>query len=198
MTHDSTTIYSIYWFQLTRSRGAWLHKFCHTTHTWNFNSHAHVERDFINFATQLTLEISTHTLTWSVTSTLALYHAKVGISTHTLTWSVTSDRYYWNYLWQFQLTRSRGAWREWQLETDQRSISTHTLTWSVTVRVLSMSFDKVFQLTRSRGAWPVMSLSVFADFSFQLTRSRGAWRDYNENWILFIKNFNSHAHVERD
>ena len=33
----------------------------------NFNSHAHVERDFFSFAPVVRIFISTHTLTWSVT-----------------------------------------------------------------------------------------------------------------------------------
>ena len=78
-------------------------------------------------------DISTHTLTWSVTYALSDLVAKKKISTHTLTWSVT----------QFSQT-SEGL----------RLISTHTLTWSVT-----MIFHYKF---------------------------------------LSIKNFNSHAHVERD
>ena len=54
----------------------------------NFNSHAHVERDLWNTQTaEVKLEISTHTLTWSVT--LYIYHS----CKDTL----------------FQLTRSRGA-----------------------------------------------------------------------------------------
>ena len=77
----------------------------------NFNSHAHVERDIIECALKFYNDISTHTLTWSVT--LGYYfgteyklnfnsHAHVErddvfarnarhpiISTHTLTWSVT-------------------------------------------------------------------------------------------------------------
>ena len=35
--------------------------------TINFNSHAHVERDYSGFATGTNYQISTHTLTWSVT-----------------------------------------------------------------------------------------------------------------------------------
>ena len=34
----------------------------------NFNSHAHVERDLTVIPSQKTYTISTHTLTWSVTS----------------------------------------------------------------------------------------------------------------------------------
>ena len=35
--------------------------------TCHFNSHAHVERDVLIFAEYLKENISTHTLTWSVT-----------------------------------------------------------------------------------------------------------------------------------
>ena len=77
----------------------------------NFNSHAHVERDSGIFSQTCLRFISTHTLTWSVTSlwpvpslTVRYFnsHAHVErdtgarklclmilISTHTLTWSVT-------------------------------------------------------------------------------------------------------------
>ena len=56
--------------------------------TGNFNSHAHVERDNSSMWSRQTFDISTHTLTWSVT----------GFATGT------------NYQEAFQLTRSRGAW----------------------------------------------------------------------------------------
>ena len=39
--------------------------------------------------TQYVNRISTHTLTWSVTYTVALQLVLITISTHTLTWSVT-------------------------------------------------------------------------------------------------------------
>ena len=53
----------------------------------NFNSHAHVERDIIECALKFYNDISTHTLTWSVT--FYLYNTN------------TEEK--------FQLTRSRGA-----------------------------------------------------------------------------------------
>ena len=53
----------------------------------NFNSHAHVERDQETVLDVLMQSISTHTLTWSVTSALPVSHLQ-GV---------------------FQLTRSRGA-----------------------------------------------------------------------------------------
>ena len=75
----------------------------------------------------------------------------------------------------FQLTRSRGAWPNGQFNSTVYKISTHTLTWSVT-NVWHKFWKRCkFQLTRSRGAWPYYRLK-------------------GEE----IKNFNSHAHVERD
>ncbi len=97
----------------------------------NFNSHAHVERDDPHIIIGKMNDISTHTLTWSVTDHAYAdfrrcehfnSHAhverdelldqaadKLMISTHTLTWSVTVTAYQWTSLHQFQLTRSRGA-----------------------------------------------------------------------------------------
>ena len=54
-----------------------------------FNSHAHVERDPNNYTDKIDLNISTHTLTWSVTTDIAFSFPPSIISTHTLTWSVT-------------------------------------------------------------------------------------------------------------
>ena len=81
--------------------------------TYDFNSHAHVERDGLPYSENAGKHISTHTLTWSVTFCRFCYllyldyfnsHAHVErdycilnfifyflISTHTLTWSVTSS-----------------------------------------------------------------------------------------------------------
>ena len=55
----------------------------------DFNSHAHVERDHAAVGKWITAEISTHTLTWSVTVIPHTKSPKQSISTHTLTWSVT-------------------------------------------------------------------------------------------------------------
>ena len=78
-------------FQLTRSRGAWPHlpqagrlsrsHFNSHAHVerdaiqrmydgepYDFNSHAHVERDYQHLTLLSQFDISTHTLTWSVTS----------------------------------------------------------------------------------------------------------------------------------
>ena len=56
----------------------------------HFNSHAHVERDENRLSTPFDVNISTHTLTWSVTPLCNGVSGVCEISTHTLTWSVTS------------------------------------------------------------------------------------------------------------
>ena len=55
----------------------------------DFNSHAHVERDRAGLKGKNMKNISTHTLTWSVTLTINNIAQRGDISTHTLTWSVT-------------------------------------------------------------------------------------------------------------
>ena len=113
-------------FQLTRSRGAWLAEFKVDGKTINFNSHAHVERDRKTFK-QLKVDIiSTHTLTWSVTLSEILPSCRLVISTHTLTWSVTSIVTLSPFLKPFQLTRSRGAWPEaWSLASRPSYFNSH-------------------------------------------------------------------------
>ena len=97
----------------------------------NFNSHAHVERDQLLKITMLSLSISTHTLTWSVTIAEFVVFRIIHISTHTLTWSVTEKLV---------------------VESIDIIISTHTLTWSVTMVKRSSARLRSFQLTRSHGA----------------------------------------------
>ena len=75
----------------------------------NFNSHAHVERDYMNGFNVNMSKISTHTLTWSVTSGISQRTFCIAISTHTLTWSVTGGAKEHTLFEKFQLTRSRGA-----------------------------------------------------------------------------------------
>ena len=75
----------------------------------NFNSHAHVERDEYNKNCIDEINISTHTLTWSVTLSIPHNTGDDTISTHTLTWSVTESRRMLRNVLGFQLTRSRGA-----------------------------------------------------------------------------------------
>ena len=141
------------------------------------------------------------------------------ISTHTLTWSVTCIIDKTIRLVKFQLTRSRGAWHweSWKcrwhghfnshahVERDDKSylyfltviISTHTLTWSVTYPVDSLTALYTFQLTRSRGAWlklaPFMTVKINFNSHAHVERDLGYY--FGTEYKL---NFNSHAHVERD
>ena len=142
-------------FQLTRSRGAWHGWTNNNSRNKNFNSHAHVERDDMqqkNFC--LNYSISTHTLTWSVTR-----------NTHGRTQNH-----------QFQLTRSRGAWRYIHMTEQDYSL---------------------FQLTRSRGAWRQIQTGLHRTDNFNshahVERDRVEISIYTAIWY-----FNSHAHVERD
>ena len=70
-----------------------------------------MERDGVDNYVKKIMDISTHTLTWSVTTPTRQNVQIYLISTHTLTWSVTL------YV---------------ALVFSIRFISTHTLTWSVT------------------------------------------------------------------
>ena len=63
-------------------------QFNSTVYKNNFNSHAHVERDLYGKSHKYEYDISTHTLTWSVTFKEDFRLAYI----------------------RFQLTRSRGAW----------------------------------------------------------------------------------------
>ena len=104
----------------------------------HFNSHAHVERDALVDMAVDNKNISTHTLTWSVTRLFQVFNlAKSTISTHTLTWSVTCARAIVEAGIQISthtLTWSVTMVHLYHLHVSQ--ISTHTLTWSVTLDVV--------------------------------------------------------------
>ena len=126
-------VFHVLKFQLTRSRGAWRYWKMLPVLTLHFNSHAHVERDLLNFYHLLCVIISTHTLTWSVTG-MGFWRSllKIHFNSHA---HVERDEIVRNWI-------------------NAQSISTHTLTWSVT-GIISSSYLLIyaFQLTRSRGAW---------------------------------------------
>ena len=144
-------------FQLTRSRGAWHFASGLTNEQLNFNSHAHVERDYTTGAgTAIVFNFNSHAHVERDCKNHAHQTYLQNISTHTLTWSVTCMVCNANPRVTFQLTRSRGAWHD--------------------------CFDlkcslMLFQLTRSRGAWLRSTVCSWYGEKFQLTRSRGAWRD---------------------
>ena len=166
-------------FQLTRSRGAWpvtpawcvtLIRISTHTLTWsvtyrfstlalyyaNFNSHAHVERDFINFATQFTLKISTHTLTWSVTSSdrsISLEYLNFNSHAH-----VERD----DFLWNADETKFHFNSHA-HVERDSQNLA---------MPIVSRYFNSHAHVERDQVMLPFSITSL----SFQLTRSRGAWQ----------------------
>ena len=88
-----------------------------------------------------------------MTSYLSLAYDNIDISTHTLTWSVTDS------ITQVDVRRlnfnshahvERDALGAGRLK--HMVISTHTLTWSVTAENGEKPHARGFQLTRSRGA----------------------------------------------
>ena len=142
------------------------------------------------------------------------------ISTHTLTWSVTLRFTSVLKLSIFQLTRSRGAWRGVCFFVfGLYRISTHTLTWSVThCRIFANIqgyFNSHAHVERDpvplKLEWRCYNFNSHAHVerdlthhrphkrqrTFQLTRSRGAWL-FVLGGECYQYNFNSHAHVERD
>ena len=122
-------------FQLTRSRGAWRGSWNRIPCRQQFQlTRSRGAWHIITALAFVCLDISTHTLTWSVTIPRGQERQLYLISTHTLTWSVTCCVNGYHHLHLFQLTRSRGAWLDWHLNSQMPvSISTHTLTWSVTI-----------------------------------------------------------------
>ena len=93
-----------------------------------------MERDNTELRISLQYDISTHTLTWSVTEKLYSGFATDTISTHTLTWSVTFE-FFDNEMYIPKISTHTLTWSvtvEFFNCLLQIAISTHTLTWSVT------------------------------------------------------------------
>ena len=98
------------------------------------------------------------------------------ISTHTLTWSVTFKSCKMLNTSRFQLTRSRGAWRRLIIINIYKiNFNSHAHVERDSTPVLIILQVFAFQLTRSRGAWLYKKSCNVAIRKFQLTRSRGAW-----------------------
>ena len=98
------------------------------------------------------------------------------ISTHTLTWSVTERRKNKMQKVRFQLTRSRGAWHiKCSNFKNDDYFNSHAHVERDLTLASSLIIQNIFQLTRSRGAWPLPIVNRFSLSVFQLTRSRGAW-----------------------
>ena len=123
------------------------------------------------------LEISTHTLTWSVTYIIQILRKKVN--------NFNSHAHVERDLWTFI---------NWQI---LYVISTHTLTWSVTSSAVFAKLIPLFQLTRSRGAWRKFFITAW--YFLYFNSHAHVERDiFNSRDFSGGKNFNSHAHVERD
>ena len=76
----------------------------------NFNSHAHVERDNYPHAPCKIRNISTHTLTWSVTAEVSENsYIHMDFNSHAHVERDVKVYFISVIVWVFQLTRSRGA-----------------------------------------------------------------------------------------
>ena len=141
--------------------------------------------------------ISTHTLTWSVTSLENCYGTGIKISTHTLTWSVTLCSI--NNDLPINISTHTLTWSVTLsecLNAGEEVISTHTLTWSVTVLhsekynlvghfnshahverdIFNITIYICKTISTHTLTWSVtnQSKNALAVQRFQLTRSRGA------------------------
>ena len=150
------TFYLQKWFQLTRSRGAWPYIIGKKHNPLNFNSHAHVERDQpCGTCENLFEDFNSHAHVERDAAT-ALYFMSLLISTHTLTWSVTytfhacswTQLHFNSHAHVERDARLRKSYARYvayfnshaHVERDHACaevakyavISTHTLTWSVT------------------------------------------------------------------
>ena len=92
-----------------------------------------MERDSKLFTLCILYRISTHTLTWSVTTEQQICDDVLNISTHTLTWSVTVTDYDHPFD-GYHFNSHAHVERDEVLPAPNlpTNISTHTLTWSVT------------------------------------------------------------------
>ena len=121
-------------FQLTRSRGAW--PSCNVRY-WRYNrfqlTRSRGAWQVVYLYDEWTFCISTHTLTWSVTACNFEDGKKsFNFNSHAHVERDPTEFVIANPILGFQLTRSRGAWRQ------RKTIYSKYVT---------------FQLTRSRGAW---------------------------------------------
>ena len=142
-------------------------------------------------------QISTHTLTWSVTNAdetkfqeivnfnshahverdhlMKYWRILQNISTHTLTWSVTRHQTPMRcHLGYFNSHAHVERDTENADDATESVISTHTLTWSVTIQFAIKQVNvniSTHTLTWSVTTWVTTN---FVPVAFQLTRSRGA------------------------
>ena len=187
-------------FQLTRSRGAWLTNLLSSIIRDNFNSHAHVERDFCRFCYLLYLNyFNSHAHVERDKCRCHLQKCKLNFNSHAHVERDNADETKFQEIVNFNSHAHVERDKTTHTHHLKLKISTHTLTWSVTYRSYHVTADdwisthtltwsvtwgnpyrgrtyRGFQLTRSRGAWHKRLVNVTNSLLFQLTRSRGAWR----------------------
>ena len=113
---------------------------------------------------QALIDISTHTLTWSVTADRGKITPEQYISTHTLTWSVTSKL-------AKQVADDLNFNSHAHVERDDSvielipiiTISTHTLTWSVTSRP-----SRLFELLANFNSHAHVERDVFQTAAYRI------------------------------
>ena len=143
----------------------------------DFNSHAHVERDQAQRYTMAAIRYFNSHAHVERDNTMTNHANGLRISTHTLTWSVTRQscvlsRMPCDFNSHAHVERDRLHW----LSSCWKTISTHTLTWSVTsMRLLCQILQKISTHTLT---WSVTCAVIYCHHH--------------------SKDFNSHAHVERD
>ena len=146
-------------FQLTRSRGAWLSShYRRTCRRYNFNSHAHVERDDKttlkgvagkDFNSHAHVERDSFSYIIQIRKKNFNSHAHVERDLQTKTENLD--------LKKFQLTRSRGAWRVFEIFVKFfTNFNSHAHVERDWLHWIFFPYHNRFQLTRSRGAWLYM------------------------------------------
>ena len=78
-----------------------------------------------------------------------------------------------------------------------RLISTHTLTWSVTACSVAACYARY--ISTHTLTWRVTNSSMWSRQTFDISTHTLTWSvtDCADKWER-VRNFNSHAHVERD
>ena len=142
-------------FQLTRSRGAWLLRLHTPPVPLHFNSHAHVERDHkVEWFERTCEHFNSHAHVERDSFRVTVRLFRLFISTHTLTWSVTTFYTCLTSFSKFQLTRSRGAWHNEKRHCHSWLIFQLTRSRGAWLKHMDrFGLVSLFQLTRSRGAW---------------------------------------------
>ena len=180
-----------------------------------------MERDLWRFSSFCSLNISTHTLTWSVTRSNSVRYRINHISTHTLTWSVTvgvtqavKDIFISTHTltWSVTVSSFRPALSTFHfnshahVERDSCSfviplssdISTHTLTWSVTP--LCCHVERSVSISTHTLTWSVTKITDEELEMIEISTHTLTWSVTFVTSLspLDLQYFNSHAHVERD